>query len=83
MIDANATPVAYHKYLTDGSGARLPIFRLLDEPCPNCGTSHPDAKLGVIHETRDERAETVQCTLCDYSVTRPRRDPLTRRMNQR
>lgn len=74
-------PVAFHAYLTDSSGGRLPIFRLLQERCPECGRAHPDAQLGITFETRDGRAETVQCLKCDYSITRPRRDPPGRKMN--
>jgi hypothetical protein len=71
-------PVAFHQYLTDGSGAPMPIFRFLHEPCPDCASG----ALGVTFDTPDGRAETVQCLRCDYALTRPKRDPPERRMNQ-
>lgn len=67
-----------HKYLTDGSGARIQL-RLLSERCPACGAAHPDAVLGVLRE--DDRTETVLCTSCDYLLTRAKRDAPNRRMN--
>lgn len=83
-------PVAFHAYLTESGGGALPIFRLLPERCENCPPfKNPAtglierAQLGVTHDSPDGRAETVQCLRCDYSLTRPRRDPPGRRMNQR
>ena len=80
MTNAVDRPVAFHAYLTDASGGRLPVFRLLQERCPECGRAHPNAQLGVTHETRDGRAETVQCLLCDFQSTRSRVIP-HKRMN--
>lgn len=74
-------PVAFHEYLTDASGGRLPVYRLCNEYCPECGRTRKGV-LGVTFETRDGRAETVQCLKCDYTLTRPKRDPPGRRMNQ-
>lgn len=82
-------PAAYHAYLTDSSGAALPIWRLTEERCVHCPPRQDPATgqikyavLGVTFETNDGRAETVQCLSCDYSMTRPRKDPPGRRMNQ-
>lgn len=82
-----AKPVAFHAYLTGPSGELLGVYRLLPEYCTLCPPKVGEngklvrAQLGVIHETKDGRAETVQCLACDYSLTRPRRDPPGRRMN--
>ncbi|APU88913.1 hypothetical protein Rctr197k_102 [Virus Rctr197k] len=78
-------PVAYHCYLTESSGKPLPIWRMTygPEKCPLCPPIRAEAVLGVTTESPDGRAETVQCLACDYSATRPRRDPPGRLMNQR
>ena len=84
LTDTAPKPVAYHRYLTDSSGAQLPIWRMTHGPerCPLCPPIRPEAVLGVTFDTPDGRAETVQCLACDYSTTRPRRDPPGRLMNQ-
>lgn len=75
-------PIAFHSYLTNASGAPLPIFRMTygPEKCPQCPPIKPTAVLGVTHE--DQRSETVQCLACDYVLTRPKKDPPGRKMNQ-
>jgi hypothetical protein len=69
-----------HRFLKDQSGRPIEFKRMTSERCPTCGVAHK-ACLGVIFET--DTAETVQCENCDYAVTRPKRDPPGRRMNQR
>lgn len=80
-------PIAYHAYLTDASGGRLPLFRWTDEVCTMCAPRFNTAgvleraRIGVTFSSRDGRAETIQCTACDFSMTRPRRLPANKRMN--
>jgi hypothetical protein len=60
----------HHAYLTTGNGVPIALD-VLAELCPLCGVSHPNARLGRLRE--DAFSETVMCTSCDYSLTRPRR----------
>lgn len=74
-------PVAFHRYLTDQSGAPLGVIRMTGEVCAVCSPANR-GKLGIVFDSPDGRSEQVQCLSCDYTLTRPKKDPPTRRMNQ-
>lgn len=80
MEENDKKPVAHHAYLTDASGGLLPLYELTTERCPSC-PRHRNGVLGIVFTSKDKRSQTVQCTLCDYSLTRPYRDPPGRKMN--
>ena len=70
-------PIAFHRFLTDGSSQPIGIMAWAPVKCPQ------NAMHGYLGVTQivDARAQIEQCPNCDYVQTVPRRMPANKRMN--
>jgi hypothetical protein len=73
--------VAFHRYLTDASGQAIGFIRMTGELCRTCNPASRGAQLGVVFESPDGKTEQVLCQHCDSGMTRPRKMPANKRMN--